>query len=267
VSSKHVGAAYVAALTARASDRRARDAFRRLVLSIVPPAAALYDFGAGTGLDARFYAESGIGVGMYDADPEMSAHAARHCRDLIDAGKVSLDLGSYPDFLAGTLTADRRVALVTANFAPLSVISELAPLFARLHALTSRGGELLASVLSPCYVGDLRYRWWWAHAAGLLQAGSFALPGAHGWIIRRTVSEYARRCRPYFELVETYGGSPRVLWRSAGAAPRAWTAGAWWQAARCRYLFLRFRRCELTHEAPEASAPRVHVPVGRSERA
>jgi SAM-dependent methyltransferase len=266
VSSKHVGAAYAAAITALASDRRARDAFRRLVLSIAPPGAVLYDFGAGTGLDARFYAECGLTVGIYDADPEMCAYARRHCQDLIDAGKVTLDRGSYADFLAGTLTVERRVELVTANFAPLNLIADLPALFARLHALTSRNGQLLASVLSPCYLGDLRYRWWWTHAGRLVRDGSFAIAGAHGWIIRRTVREYARRCAPYFELVEAYGSSPRVPWRNR-AAPRAWSAGAWLQAACCRYLFLRFRRSELVHEVPKAFEQGAHACVGSSERA
>jgi SAM-dependent methyltransferase len=250
VSSKHVGAAYAAAITALDSDRRARDAFRRLVLTLVPPGAALYDFGTGTGLDARFYAERGLAVGMYDADPEMAAYAAGHCQDLIAAGKVVLDRGSYADFLAGALTAERRVALITANFAPLSLIGELGPLFARLHALTSPDGQLLASVLSPCFVGDLRYRWWWTHVGRLLREGAFAVPGAHGSIIRRTVSEYARRCAPYFELIETYGGSMRVR----AGPPRAWTAGAWLQTACCRYLFLRFRRRDPAHEVPGSQA-------------
>ena len=53
------GAAYVAQISARQSDRRARFAFQQLVFRIVQPGGALFDFGAGPGIDARFYAESG----------------------------------------------------------------------------------------------------------------------------------------------------------------------------------------------------------------
>jgi hypothetical protein len=50
------GADYVKQITALESDRRARAAFHDLVLRVAPPGAALLDFGAGTGMDARFYA-------------------------------------------------------------------------------------------------------------------------------------------------------------------------------------------------------------------
>ena len=54
------GAAYVEALTSLESDQRARAAFQDLVLRIARPGAALFDFGAGPGLDARLYAERGL---------------------------------------------------------------------------------------------------------------------------------------------------------------------------------------------------------------
>ena len=67
---------YERAMSASESDRRARSAFQQLVLSIAPAGAALYDFGAGTGIDARFYAEHGFTVGAYDVDPAMREHFA-----------------------------------------------------------------------------------------------------------------------------------------------------------------------------------------------
>src|SRR5579863_8954814 len=124
-----VGADYDRAITALESDRRARAAFQQLVARIAAPHAALYDFGAGTGIDARVYAERGHTVGAYDVDPGMRQQFAVRCRDLIDAGRITLDTGSYSQFLAGPVNADRRVDLVTSNFAPLNLIAQLPPLF------------------------------------------------------------------------------------------------------------------------------------------
>ena len=69
------GAEYVSQITAQESDRRTRSAFRDLVLNIAPPAARLFDFGAGPGIDARFFAERGFTIDAYDVDP-------RHARVL-----------------------------------------------------------------------------------------------------------------------------------------------------------------------------------------
>jgi hypothetical protein len=57
MSEIQAGADYVEAITALQSDRSARSAYQDLVLRIATPGAALFDFGAGPGIDARFYAE------------------------------------------------------------------------------------------------------------------------------------------------------------------------------------------------------------------
>src|SRR5580658_3398034 len=131
------GAEYVKQITALESDRRARAAFQNLVLRVAPPGGALFDFGSGTGMDARFYAENGLTVAAYDVDPEMCEFFAAHCRDLIDSGRVSLERGDYRDFLARQSAAGiRGIDLVTSNFAPLNLIADVRELFAKFHALT-----------------------------------------------------------------------------------------------------------------------------------
>src|ERR1700689_2782226 len=87
------GARYVEAITVLESDRRARSAFQDLVLKIAPPGAALFDFGAGPGIDARFYAERGFTVGAYDVDPGMCDYFSVHCRELNQAGQITLNTG------------------------------------------------------------------------------------------------------------------------------------------------------------------------------
>src|ERR1700727_1822635 len=113
------GAEYVEQITSLESDRRARSAFQELVLRIAPPGAALFDFGAGPGIDARFFAERGFSVEAYDFDPKMCDFFADYCRQFIDSGQVTLDRSGYREFLAReTLIGGRPAALVISNFAP-----------------------------------------------------------------------------------------------------------------------------------------------------
>src|ERR1700722_20216278 len=102
------GVEYVKQITALDSDRRARSAFQALVLSIAPPGGTLFDFGAGTGMDARFYAEHGLTVAAYDVDPNMREYFSEYCRDLIETGRVTLDCGSHREFLARKSPGDGR---------------------------------------------------------------------------------------------------------------------------------------------------------------
>jgi hypothetical protein len=81
------GAEYVRQITSLEPDRRARSAFQDLVLRIAPPGAALFDFGAGPGIDVLFFAECGFAVEAYDVNPKMRESFAAHCRDLIESGR------------------------------------------------------------------------------------------------------------------------------------------------------------------------------------
>jgi SAM-dependent methyltransferase len=223
-------AAYVAAITANAADRGCRSDFQQLALARTAPGSTLFDFGSGPGLDARCYAEHGRRVIAYDTDPRMNDYLAGHCADLIESGAVTVEHGSYRQFLAGAAPA-APVALVVANFAPLSLVTDLTALFERFATLTGGGGEVLASVLCPYFAGDLRYVWWWRNAWRLARHGRYAVEGAQGPVWRRTVRCYARACAPHFRLAAVLCGGKAV----AGAA-------AWRDLTRSRYLFLLFRK-------------------------
>jgi hypothetical protein len=96
----------------------------------------VFDFGVGPGIDARWYAEHGLRVFVYDIDPRMSDYLAARCHDFIVSGTVKLRRGSYQEFLAGAApAAGDRVELVTSNFVPLNLIDDLPQLFVRLAAL------------------------------------------------------------------------------------------------------------------------------------
>ena len=71
--------------------------------SALPRPREAVDFGAGPGIDARFFAERGFTVDAYDVDPRMRDFFADHCRDLIDSGRVTLDGSAYREFLARSL--------------------------------------------------------------------------------------------------------------------------------------------------------------------
>jgi 2-polyprenyl-3-methyl-5-hydroxy-6-metoxy-1,4-benzoquinol methylase len=96
----HTGEQYFKHITSLEADRRARAAFQALALETVPRGGALFDFGAGPGIDARFFAERGFTVEAYDVDPAMCEFLAEYCRDFIDAGRIALQCGSYGDFLS-----------------------------------------------------------------------------------------------------------------------------------------------------------------------
>jgi SAM-dependent methyltransferase len=244
------GAQYVEQITARESDRRARAAFLDLALNIMPAGAALFDFGAGPGIDARFYAEHGFSVAAYDVDAKMCEFFAAHCREHIDAGTVNLETGSYRDFLARHRAGGaRRIDLVTANFAPLNLIGDLNELFAAFHALTAANGKVLASVLNPYFVGDMRYSWWWRNALQLWRHGHFSVPGAQAPIVRRRLADFCAQSAPYFKLAQVFRGVPSIHARHAGGIDVSMGHRyTWLHLTTCRFVFLLFTKGELQHQ-------------------
>lgn len=243
MSESHAGAGYVAAITASEADRRTREAFRDLVLRIATPGAVLFDFGAGPGLDARVYAERGFTVAAYDVDPGMREYFHAHCQDLIHQGRVMLTDGTYPEFLAGDTVANGRpIELVTSNFAPFNLIEDLQPLFARFHAITRPEGKVLASVLSPYFLGDMRYRWWWQNALRLWLRGRYSVAGAKGPIVRRRLADFAAQSLPYFTLERVFPGLPLVRGVAREINLSHGKRHAWIQLSTTQYMFLLFRK-------------------------
>jgi SAM-dependent methyltransferase len=242
VSEIVAGAAYVEAITALASDRRARAAFQDLVLKLAPPGAAVFDFGAGPGLDARCYAEHGLSVTAYDVDPKMREFFAAHCRESIAAGQVVLCDGSYREFMTAT-HAGRAADLVTSNFAPLNLVPDLNELFAKFHALTRPDAHVLASVLNPYWIRDLKCTWWWRNLLHLWREGYYRMPGPLAPIDRRRLASYASESAPYFRLERVFPGAPlRRKGDNAGIDIGSGPRQAWWHLTGCQFMFLLFRR-------------------------
>jgi SAM-dependent methyltransferase len=238
------GAEYVSQINAQESDRRTRTTFRDLVLSMAPPGAKLFDFGAGPGIDARFFAERGFTVDAYDVDPRMREFFADHCRELIDAGRVTLDGSAYREFLSRRAEDGRRRAdLVISNFAPLNLVDDLRALFGKFHALTGPKGKVLASVLSPCFIGDMRSRLWWRGAPRLWRDGELFLPGPQAPYYRRLLRNFRTVSAPHFRVSRVFRGLPGSPGgHSNGIDLERDGRFAWLHFARCRYMFLLFEK-------------------------
>jgi SAM-dependent methyltransferase len=238
------GAEYVRQLTKFETDRLTRSAFHDLVLRIAPPAGALFDFGAGPGIDARFFAERGYTVDAYDVDPKMAEYFAMYCRDFIDSGRITLDCTGYREFLeTKTLSAGGGADVVISNFAPLSLIADLNELFAKFHALTRPNGKVLASVLNPYFIGDLRFPGWWRRVPRLWRDGHYFLPSPGGPVARRRLADFTARSRPYFTLAHVFSGLPqRGRHGSIGANPAPGVRYEWFRMATSRFIFLLFEK-------------------------
>ncbi len=195
-------------------------------------------------MDARFYAEHGLTVAAYDVDPNMCEYFAEFCRDFIEAGRVTLERGLYREFLAGkSLEVGPGVDLVTANFAPLNLIDDLQELFAKFHELTGPGGRVLASVLSPYFVGDMKYGWWWRNSLRLWRDGHYSVQGAQAPIVRRRLANFAEQSEPYFALKRVFRGLPASEKRDATYIDVSEGAGcAGLRVSGCQFVFLLFEK-------------------------
>jgi SAM-dependent methyltransferase len=229
------GEAYVRAMSARAADRDARSAFREAVLRVAPPRGSIFDFGAGPGTDAKFYADQGFRVFAYDNDDEMCAALRARCADEIAAQRITLVESSYDDLLKGAPLRDiRDIDLVTANFAPMNLVPAPRETFEMFHSLVAERGQLLLSVLNPSFIGDMRYGWFWTNRLRLWRDGHFAFRGRVD-VWRRSVGEFVRLSAAGFRLRGVIRGLPTPQW---------WTVAPirWFARPTSQYLFLLFER-------------------------
>jgi SAM-dependent methyltransferase len=233
------GNAYVRALTAADDDRTCRAAFLDLALRLGVSRGEVLDFGCGPGLDARVYAEQGWRVYGFDIDAAMCTYFRECCARDIEAQRIRLVECSYAEFLDSAARGLPPLDLITANFAPLNLVSEPAALFRRFAALLKPSGRVLASVLNPLYRGDARYSWWWSGLPQLLARGRYSVAGAQAPITRWLPRRLAQEAAPALELEAVYAPAPRGS--SAALAIRPGAPSDWPALSAARYLFLCWR--------------------------
>lgn len=170
-------------------DRAVRDRFRAMALDLLPAAADVLDFGAGTGIDAKAYAACGHRTFVHEPSQAMSDYLMHHCQDEI-ARKTIVPIDA---------PLACQVQAVTANFAVFNHFADHAALFERLARVVLPNGFVLASMLNPFYLGDARYRWWRANAVNLLRHGRYAID-SESHIHRFAPRVVARSAAPHFRL-------------------------------------------------------------------
>lgn len=185
-------------------DRRAANEMRLSFCERVASAAGrgggILDFGCGTGVDAAWYAARGHGVLAYDVSPGMVEVLQDRCRDDIQAGRIAWAVGPF-EVLESALQARGQVAAIAANFAVLNHVTQLEPLLQRLAAHLQPEGALLACVLNPLCLRDLRRPWWWASLLRTRGAGPIRQDGkvtSH----RHFVGAIRKAAAPAFDLEE-----------------------------------------------------------------
>src|SRR5215831_18941231 len=111
------------------ADRGLRAAFQQAVFARTSPDASIFDFGAGSGIDAKVYAEHGLRVHAYDSSPDMRDAFSDYCRSYIAAGRIKLLPLPFPELLEVDRIGETAVDAITANFAVMNLIPDHAPLF------------------------------------------------------------------------------------------------------------------------------------------
>lgn len=218
--------AYDQQLSTTAADAGTREAFRALVRTLVQPGSCILDFGCGTGVDAKWYADEGYRVLAYDNASGMLQQLRQRCRAEIRSGTIQVLEARYEDFLKAPSLPEKPSA-VTANFAVLNLIDDVGGLFEAFATQMRTGGLVIASLLNPFCLRDARYRWWWRGLPRLLSTGTFRLRGREADTIRRTVNTIRVAARPRFRQIEVgQDGGPM---KGPRAAPLLSAFGSrWW---------------------------------------
>jgi SAM-dependent methyltransferase len=211
INGMHTGEQYHQFIQSSPRDQTVRYQFQKIALDLLPEGADVLDFGAGTGIDARVFATKGHRTFVYEPSQAMRGYLLQHCREEI-AGERVVPL---------TSPLACKVTVVTANFAVLNHFEDHTALFEELSGVVHKGGFVLASMLSPYYLGDVRHGWWRKNLVNLVRHGRYAI-ASESRIHRFTPQTVAQAAAPHFKLEQV---TPRGL----GLATNL-------------YMFLLFRR-------------------------
>ena len=184
----HRGKAYHDFMLASPRDLKVRARFQRLVYQFTPYRGTILDFGAGTGIDAKAYAEREFSVLVYEPCEENRVYLTAHCRAELETGRIA----------DTDLTANGAVNVIAADFAVLNLMADHRALFAMFDRLLASNGCVVANLLNPFFLGDARYGWWRANLRALLRNGGYVVEGDDGPVYRFTPAAIARAAEPAF---------------------------------------------------------------------
>ena len=192
-----VAESYDRMMSASASTLWERDAFRQLVVDTVG-SGALLDFGCGTGTDAAWYARRGFRVLAYDNSQRMIDRAKRNHADLIENDALATYCSDYETFLEWR--PETPVDAVVSNFAVLSHIDELSPLFETFGRQVAPKGCIVVSVLNPLFWKDMIHGWWWKSAWHSWGTGRICVRGGEVTTYRHYPATIIKAASPWFAL-------------------------------------------------------------------
>jgi cyclopropane fatty-acyl-phospholipid synthase-like methyltransferase len=207
-------------------DARIRAAFWAFVEARVPRGARLLDFGCGTGVDAARYASEGYRVLAYDNSHAMLDGLRRRCAGEITRGEVDAWSAPYETFRE-TLAVRAPVDAVTANFAAVNHLPDVAAWLDLLADATTPGAAVLVSSLSACPLPELQKPVFWRRALRYRRDVGIPFPG-YAYDHVRLWPWAVGRGSAAFRMVSRMG---------AGGVPRglpAWLFG--------RFTFVELRR-------------------------
>lgn len=156
----HQAEAYDKLMESTPDNALMRHAFWELVDDRLTRGAAILDLGAGTGQDARYFAEAGHRVLAYDVSERMIQLLTRRCSDLIKAGHV-VPVSGHVSRLTDSLQDFGGIQAITANFAVINLVPDLTFLSAFLLSRLPDCRWIFLAAQNPFYVKDMRSLWWW----------------------------------------------------------------------------------------------------------
>ena len=185
----HSGQQYHQFILSSPRDCAVRQRFQGMALELLADGEDVLDFGAGTGIDAKVFAAHGHRTFVYEPAGSMSEYLAEYCRDEIADETVV----AIPSPLAC------KVHAATADFAVLNYFDDHTLLFNQLSHVIDHEGFFLASMLSPYYLPDMRYGWWWKNMLSFIQHGHYGV-SSESHVHRFAPSMVAHAATPYFRL-------------------------------------------------------------------
>jgi len=212
---------------------RLRDVFRKRVSAMAGAGTPILDFGCGTGTDADWYAANGHRVIAYDISEGMVNVLRTRCAAAISRGTIVALAGEF-EILLVALEQFGPVAAIAANFAVLNHVPDLTPLLQRLAFHLRPKGVLIATMLNPFYLPDIRSRWWWKGMPRSLWAGNIRMVG-DVTTYRHYIRSIRRMAAPHFKLVEHQNSASAMAGSPSGS-------GSWRDSLNSNFMILVLRK-------------------------